>query len=68
MNSGYGTLNQAAASPYPHAQPPMGRVSGQEPGGPSSYVGAHRSRDSQGLNPADAQPQPGYRPRHRRLP
>ena len=67
MSTAYGTLDQAAASPYPHAQQPLAGVSGQQPGGLSSYVGAHRRRDGQGLDPDGAQPQAGYCPRHRRL-
>jgi hypothetical protein len=66
MSTAYGTLDQAAAGPYPHAQQPLAGASEQQPGGSSSYVGAHRRRDGQRLGPDDAQPQPAYRPRHRR--
>lgn len=67
MSTAYGTLDPAAASPYPHARQPLAGASEQQPGGASSYVGAHRRRDRQGLDPDDAQLQLTYRPRHRRL-
>jgi len=67
MSTAYGTLDQAAASPYPHAQQPLAGAGEQQPGGSSSYVGAHRRGDGQGLDPDHALPQRAYRPRHRRL-
>lgn len=67
MSTAYGTLDQAAAAPDAHAHQPLAGVSGQQPGGSSSYVGVHRRRDGQGLDTDDVQRQPGHRPRHRRL-
>jgi hypothetical protein len=67
MSTAYGTLDQAATSPYPHARQPLAGVSEQQPGGSSSYVGAHRRYDGQGLDADDAHTRPAYRPRHRRL-
>jgi hypothetical protein len=66
MSTAYGTLDQAAPSAHPHAQQPLADRSGQQPGGWSPYVGLHRRRDGQGLDPDDAQHRPGHRPRHRR--
>lgn len=66
MSIAYGTLDQAAAGPDPHAQQPLAGISGQQPGGSSSYVGVHRRRDGQGLDRGDVQRRPGHRPRHRR--
>ena len=65
MSTVYGTLDQAAASPHRHARQPLAGISTQ-PGGSSSYVGVHRRRDGQGVDPDDAPRQPGHRPRHRR--
>jgi hypothetical protein len=65
MSTAYGTLDRAAASPEPLAQQPLAAVSGQQPGGPSFYVGVHRRGDDRGLDLDHAQRQLGYRPRHR---
>jgi hypothetical protein len=64
MSTAYGTLDRAAASPDPLAQQPLAEISGQQPAGPSFYVGAHR-HDGHGLDADHAQRQLGYRPRHR---
>lgn len=65
MSTAHSTLDRAAASPDPLAQQPLAGVSGQQPGGPSFYVGVHRRGDGHGLDADHAQRQLRYRPRHR---
>lgn len=66
MSTAYGTVGQAATSLYQYAQQPLAQVSGPQPGEATLYVGVHRRRDSQGLDPDGTQGQPGHRPRHGR--